>query len=120
MMRLGRQDATIEAALQQLAVSREVGVEPVLTLGHLAASTDVPLAFLKSIVDRRVDPYRNFSIRKAGGGSREISSPDPDLMQVQRWMLRWTLARSGVHPASYAYEPGRSTLECSRIHCGSR
>jgi RNA-directed DNA polymerase len=120
MNRLGRSHLTTSNAVRQLAVSHVAGAQPIFTLGHLAATTNVPLARLRAIVDRHIDPYRQFSIRKHNGGTRDIAAPETDLLLAQQWLLKWTLRGVAAHPASYAYEPGRSALECARRHCNAR
>lgn len=120
MRRLGRPGDTTANALRQLALSRVRNVEPVLTLGHLAASVGVRLADLCSVVNRDADPYREFAVPKKGGGSRLIAAPTEDLLAVQQWLLHNVVVRRPVHASSFAYEPGRSALACARRHCGAR
>lgn len=97
------------------------GVTPILTLGHLAHLTGAKYPYLREIVERRVDPYEQFTrMRRNGGKMRTISSPTPVLMEVQRWLLANVLARVEPHHASYAYTRYRSVGACARRHIGAR
>jgi RNA-directed DNA polymerase len=59
-------------------------------------------------------------MRRSGGKMRTISSPEPVLMEVQRWILANVLDQVKPHPASYAYTRGRSVGACARRHIGAR
>jgi RNA-directed DNA polymerase len=57
---------------------------------------------------------------KGDGTTRPISSPEPVLMDVQRWVLRNVLEACDVHRCSWAYRPGRSIVGCAQLHVGAR
>jgi hypothetical protein len=64
---------------------------------------------LRRVVERSIDPYHAFEIRqRAGRKPRLISSPTPTVMDVQRWVLSRILDRVPPHPASFAYQTGKS------------
>ena len=118
---LGLPDAVLDAVLAQSAMLHARGVAPVVSLGHLAHSTGAPYSYLRSVVERTIDPYHSFEIRRRDGRTpRLISSPAPTLMDVQRWILRRILSRVPTHVASYAYEKGKSIRDCATQHLGSQ
>ena len=96
------------------------GAQPVYTLAHLARLTGVSWRYLREIAARRRDPYLDITRPKRDGTTRPIASPEPVLMDVQRWILRNVLCACDVHPASYAYRKGRSIVDCARVHIGAR
>ncbi|MFE2381103.1 reverse transcriptase family protein [Streptomyces misionensis] len=99
---------------------RSQGLTPVLTLGHLAHQTGAPYLYLRKIVQRRQDPYTEFSRpKREPGKSRTIASPAPVLMDVQRWLLGNIFSRIPTHGASYAYQQGRSAVQCAQLHVGA-
>ena len=106
-----------------LAVMRAVGgggATPVFTLNHLAQLTGASHRYLHDIVARDLDPYLDISRPKRDGRTRSISSPEPVLMEVQRWILQNVLTSCAPHDASFAYQRGRSVLGCAAVHAGAR
>ncbi|MBM7080915.1 reverse transcriptase family protein [Micromonospora humida] len=123
--KLGRErgvdDQVLDRAMRQISRLRAAGVTPVLTLNHLAHLTGAKYGYLRRIVARELDPYTEFTRqRRTGGKMRLISAPQPVLRDVQRWVLDRILHRIPVHPAAYAYVPGRSVAACARCHIGAR
>jgi RNA-directed DNA polymerase len=109
---------TVEMASARLLAH---GVAVVLTLGHLAWRSGAPYPYLRKVVERSIDPYHAFAIkRRAGKNPRLISSPSPLLMDVQRWILARILDHVTPHPASYAYRRGVSIRMCAEQHLGAR
>lgn len=117
---LGRDPAVTERAIQlsQDLVAR--GAAPVLTLGELALRTGAPAKYLREIVGRRSDPYNDITRPKRDGSTRPISSPEPVLMDVHRWVLANVLVVAPVHQCSWAYQAGRSIVGCAKEHLGAR
>ncbi|MEU1982077.1 reverse transcriptase family protein [Nocardia sp. NPDC019395] len=122
---LGREqsksDSLIDAALDQASRVESQGLAAILTLNHLAKRTGVSYYYLRTIVSRQRDPYKDLVLRRRNGRKmRAISMPDPPLMEVQRWMLRRVVGKIPTHPASYAYETGSSIRSCAIRHAGAR
>lgn len=116
----GHPTAVVEKAAAEWARLRALGLTPVLTLGHLAHLTGVSYRYLREIVERKRDPYEDIIRIKRDGTTRPISSPEPVLMTVQRWILRNVLRSLEPHAASFAYHPGRSSVQCAEQHLGAR
>jgi RNA-directed DNA polymerase len=116
----GRDPDTVARAIRLASQLRSRDAFPVLTLAHLAHLTGATWHFLRDVVARRRDPYDDITRPKRDGRTRPISSPEPVLMDVQRWLLHNVVSALGVHPASYAYEPGRSIVRCAEQHVGAR
>jgi RNA-directed DNA polymerase len=117
---LGRDPATVDSAIAIANTVRAHGAYPVYTLNHLAELTGGPWRYLRDVVARRRDPYLDIERPKADGRTRAISSPEPVLMDVQRWILRNVLCACHMHSASYAYRRRRSIMDCARMHLGAR
>lgn len=96
------------------------GVVPILSLGHLAHLTGASYRYLREIVERVRDPYLDITRLKRDGGLRALSSPEPFLMEVQRWVLHNILPSTKSHPSSYAYQAGRSIVQCAHEHLGAK
>ena len=92
----------------------------ILSLNHLAQRAQVDYDTLRSIVERKHNAYRHFYIRKRSGGHRRISIPEPNLMQVQRWLAKYVLNPMPVHRCSFAFKPGSSIIKCAARHSGAR
>lgn len=118
----GRPPELVERALAQAsAVQSAADLPAVLTLNHLATEVGVSYRTLRAVVSRSLThPYRLFQVTKRSGGHRQICVPIPPLLAAQRWVARHVLAPVRPHPASFAYAPGRSPVECARMHCGCR
>lgn len=78
-------------------LSRRLGIEPALLR---LARTD----------------YWWHSVPKRHGGTRVLHSPNPELKQIQRRLLRRLFARLKVHPAAKGFRRGESTVTHARLH----
>jgi len=96
------------------------GATPVFTLKHLAELTGASYYYLRDIVARDRDPYVSITRPKKDGETRAISSPEPVLMDVQRWILHRILGTCTTHVSSFAYQRGRSIVDCAAAHVGAR
>jgi RNA-directed DNA polymerase len=76
--------------------------------------------YLRDVVTRRRDPYVSISRPKKNGKPRPISSPEPVLMDIQRWILGRILSACTPDDASYAYQRTRSIVDCASRHAGAR
>lgn len=117
---LGRDSEVTRRAIDVSQRLRGQGAAPVLTLGHLAHLTGAPSGYLRAIASRALDPYLAIDRPKRDGRTRPIASPEPVLMDVQRWVLKNVLVACRTHYASWAYRPGRSIVGCATQHIGAR
>ncbi|MGO4909967.1 reverse transcriptase family protein [Pseudorhodobacter sp. W20_MBD10_FR17] len=62
--------------------------------------------------------YRDFSIPKRLGGTRQISVPSPFLLHAQRWINDEILSKLEVHTAAHGFIKGRSIVTNARVHLG--
>jgi RNA-directed DNA polymerase len=116
----GLNAGVVARAARQMADLEARGSYPLLSLGHLAHVTGASYPYLRQIVERLRDPYVDIVRQKRSGAMRSISSPEPTLMEVQRWILSNLVSRVQLHPSSYAYQPGRSIVGCAQQHVGAR
>jgi RNA-directed DNA polymerase len=119
-LELGRKAAVVDRVEEYEQRIRARGAYPVYTLNHLAKVSGASWIYLREIVARRRDPYLDISRPKRDGRTRPISSPEPILMDVQRWILHNVLYACDIDPASYAYQRERSIVDCAERHLGAR
>lgn len=62
--------------------------------------------------------YHEFEVPKRDGRKRTISAPEPELMKVQRLILRRVLGRLKAHPAAHGFERGKSIVTNAQSHAG--
>jgi RNA-directed DNA polymerase len=117
---LGRDLQVSQRAVALTQQLRSRGAEPVYTLGHLAQLNGAPSRYLREVISRSLDPYLDIDRPKRDGRTRPIASPEPMLMDVQRWILHNILAACDLHRCSWAYSPGRSVVACAQSHMGAR
>lgn len=91
----------------------------IFSLAHLSKITNSSYKKLYFIVDRSVDPYKQFKITKRSGGYRKITVPNFHLMELQKWINQHILAKGKTHPSAYAYVTGRNIKQNGEIHCGT-
>lgn len=117
---LERPAELLQNAIVQAAPPERNGAPAILTLGHLARRMGIGYRALRAIAgDRKNGFYRDFTIRKRSGGGRRIAVPTPELMAVQRWIVREILRPQPVHPRSFAYAQSSSILDCAKQHAGA-
>lgn len=126
---LSRAKLEADGASEELALSmqergevlRQRGFPTLYTLKHLSLSTGSDWGFLRSVIRRESRrAYSEFRIPKNTGGTRKISAPTAELMQVQRWILDEILSRASRHPDSFAYHPKVRMTEAAERHIGAR
>jgi len=117
---LGRDPQVSQRAVRLTERLRERGAEPVYTLGHLAQLSGARPRYLREVISRSLDPYLDIDRPKGGGQTRPIASPEPMLMDVQRWVLHNILPACKLHRCSWAYSTGRSIVSCAENHVGAR
>lgn len=110
----------VKSGLQVKAVDSRLPT--IFTLRHLSHVANVDYGFIRNVVSRKIsDPYKIFSLKKnSGRGFRMISIPDPDLMQVQRWINKNILELGQTNPASYAFLKNTSVKDAAVLHCNCR
>ncbi|WP_282205995.1 reverse transcriptase family protein [Kitasatospora fiedleri] len=119
-MAAGIEPAVLDEALRQIKRAESYSVTPVLTLRHLAHLTGTEFPYLRGIIQRQLDPYSEFSRPKREPGRvRIIASPNPVLMDIQRWLLAHIFENIHPHRASFAYQRGRSAVQCAEAHLGA-
>lgn len=100
-------------------------VQPVFTLRHLAALSDVDYGFLRQTVARRTDAYAEFRIKKQVADHllpqyRTICVPSPGLMKTQRWITQNILAHVPAHDGSVAFSKGDTLYKAVEPHCQAK
>ncbi len=82
----------------------------------LARAAKVDTDFVERVLARDVFPYAPLPVSKPSGAPRLLLSPSPDLMHVQRVLLKSLLRDVPLHPMAFAYRRRRSVVECGQVH----
>ncbi|RQU00547.1 RNA-directed DNA polymerase [Burkholderia cenocepacia] len=104
------------AALKYIERLIAVGVPPIFDFEHLSELVGVHRAILAGFVESAGSFYRTFKIPKQSGGFREISSPVPSLLMVQRWIKENILDEIPVHGAAHGFVKGKSVVTFAQPH----
>lgn len=110
----------LERALSKARFLQQKDLPAILTLNHLAERVGVSHDYLRDVIARKSSPYKVFRLQKRRGGYRQICVAEPPLQLVQKWVNQNILSSIKPHPASFAYAPGSSSIECARLHCQAR
>jgi RNA-directed DNA polymerase len=102
----------------------ELRPPPVLSMQRLAWTIGVPIEQLKSLADDiqhdRRSRYKHFALDTGNGTFRHIDQPVPELLDVQRRIVRHVLAPLGFGEAAHGGIRGRSPATNAKIHQGKR
>jgi len=112
-----------EVAREALSLANaqiQLGLPPILTLGHLAQHVGIPTTLLYDVVKRYEHHYKVYFTRKKNGSARMIHVPQPFLCSLQRWINAYILQKATMHPRSYAYKVDCDIVECAKQHCGAK
>lgn len=111
----GRRDL-VKGYLRYIEKLEEFGLPPIFELRHLSEMLGVQESTLVRIVLSTPSYYRTFSIPKRLGGEREIATPSPVLLEVQRWVLSEILSKLEVNKCCNGFVTGRSIVDNARLH----
>ncbi len=93
------------------------------TAAELAAAMDISISTLRWMTfHREVDSgthYHSWQVPKRSGGQRTITSPLPQLKELQRWALRNYFEKLPVHGAAHGFLPSRSVLTNALVHANA-
>lgn len=97
---------------------------PILSMQCLAWRIGVPVERLKEIADDiqrdRRSHYRHFPLKTGKDKVRHIDHPAPELLDVQRRIVRFVLAPLGFNDAAHGGVRGRSPASNAAVHRGKR
>jgi RNA-directed DNA polymerase len=97
---------------------------PILSMRRLAWKIGVPIEQLKAIADDirkdRCSRYRHFVLQTGKDKVRHIDHPAPELLDVQRRIVRHVLAPMGFGDAAHGGIRGRSPETNAMVHQGKR
>lgn len=87
---------------------------------HLALLLGVQRNYLNSIIYSTDSFYRTFYIPKKSGGEREITSPYPTLLLIQKWIYNNILKNIPIHKCAHAFTENKSIITNCKIHVKQR
>jgi RNA-directed DNA polymerase len=97
---------------------------PILSMQRFAWQIGVPIGQLKAIADDiqrdRRSHYRHFALKDGKDKVRHIDHPVPELLDVQRRIVRYVLGPLGFGDAAHGGIRGRSPETNAKVHQGKR
>ena len=87
------------------------------TVKKLASTSNVQSSVLEAVFSRRLDPYVEFQMKKRTGGFRTIAVPTSNFKPTLNYLLS-TFSSAFIHDSAWAYVPGKSAVNCARVHEG--
>lgn len=87
---------------------------------ELALAIGISARLLTLITKFPEKHYRQFTIPKANGSERSISSPKVFLKVIQYWLNDYILCRLPVHQSCYSFLPNTSIADNAVLHVGMR
>jgi len=104
------------AALKYIEKLTAAGVPPIFDFEQLSELVGVNRGILAGLVENAEAFYRSFTIPKRSDGFREISSPAPTLLMIQKWIKTNILDEIPVHDAAHGFVRGRSVVTFAKAH----
>jgi RNA-directed DNA polymerase len=98
----------------------KLGLPPIFEFAHLAALVGVDYVTLAKMAHEPHKFYRTFAIPKRSGGIRNIDTPRPILLEVQRWILENILSKLNISDQAHGFVKGRSIITNAKAHVGSK
>lgn len=118
--RVKRNKQLVAGYLKFISEMTERGLPPIFEGRHLSKLLGLTLAELSWLTERPEIQYRTFEIPKRSGGTREIATPSPELLECQRWIDWYILRGLPVHDCAHGYVAGRSNRTNALTHLGNR
>lgn len=119
-IRNGYSEAQLSDLLKLSSLQKEKGISYLHSLNHISHITGAHYLFLRAVVDRTSSPYKQFSIPKKNGGTRNVSAPDEQLKIVQRWISSSMLSEVIPHWRCFSFHKKASIINCAREHSGAK
>ena len=92
-------------------------MDPILSANALAWRLGIPAARLRSIADRTDSHYRAIPLPQ-GDKVRQLRVPNPELMDIQRRIVRYVLEPIGLRSEVHGGVRGRSARTNATVHLG--
>lgn len=96
--------------------AERTGLPYVESSAHVAAYLGVSPSLVRQIMHKPSYHYREFTLKKADGGERKISTPKTYLKVVQWWILDNILAPQQLGECVHGFRSGRSYVTNARTH----
>ena len=119
-IRNGYSEEQLSDLLKLSSLQKANGISYLHSLNHISHITGAHYLFLRSVVDRTSSPYKQFSIPKKNGGTRNVSAPDEQLKIVQRWISSSMLSEVTPHWRCFSFHKKASIINCAREHSGAK
>lgn len=86
---------------------------------QMAHALGLPKSAVEGVAHAASHSYKEYMIKKVGGGARTIYHPSRALKSVQRWLNAAVISSWPVHPCAMAYRKGTSILHNASAHRNS-
>lgn len=95
---------------------RDQGLPVIFEINHLSHRLGLTPEFVAKAINAPEFLYREFSMKKKLGGTRQILVPYPSLHQAQTWVKREILDSLPVSSSAHAYKKGSSIVKNAAVH----
>lgn len=86
----------------------------------LATHLDILPEDVEHILKSAPYRYKHYTLKKRGGGARDIYHPTPEMKAIQTWLVANIFAALPVHESVYSYRSGLSIADHARVHVKSK
>ncbi len=111
-------ESEIISYLNYIELISKKKVPIIFEFDHLCLLLGRSNQYLASVVNSPDNHYYSFKIPKRSGGTREITSPFPALLEIQYWILENILKSISISPYAHGFANKKSIITNSKIHVG--
>lgn len=118
--RIRRHRSLAQSYVEFVARLAQADLPPIFELRHLSLLLGSERVRVASFIAKQDKHYRTFMLPKRRGGFRSIDIPVPELLYIQRWILRNILEKVATHQNAHGFIRERSIVTNASAHIGSR
>ena len=115
-MQKGISESKYSFYLEYITPLLEKDMPVIFDFEHLCRLLGLKPQFISSIINHPESFYRNFSIPKRSGGTRQILAPYYSLKYVQNWIYLNILSRIPISGCAHGFVPKRSIVTNAQYH----
>lgn len=113
-------ESVITSYINYIKAITKKNVPIIFEFEHLCKLLGRSNEYLASVVNSPSNHYYTFKIPKRNGGTREITSPYPALLEIQYWILENILKTITISPYAHGFAYKKSIISNSKIHIGQK
>jgi len=117
---LGINPFFVESYLTYVEQCFERQIPPIFELDHLGLLLGREKGHLGAMIHATRTYYREFRIKKRSGGTRQIVTPLPSLLECQRWIAQNSLTPLPTSICATGYKKHSSIKRNAELHCNRK